>query len=169
MNCVEWETRVALHAGGDVTGSEAVEVERHLGECSGCQMLWSGVRESLAVLRAAHAELPAEANFTAVRSRVMAELERGARPWLRFAWISGVSVATALLLLVVFWPTRAVPEVPRMLARIPPAIDAAKVTPAVHTRVRSVVAQVAPSPRRVPLTVKFQTPDPNIVIYWIAD
>ena len=75
MNCVEWEARVALHAGGDLAGAEAAEVERHLGECSACQVLWSGVRESLAVLQAAHAELPAAAHFTAVRARVMAELE----------------------------------------------------------------------------------------------
>ena len=119
MNCVEWETRVALHAGGDLTGAEATAVERHLGECSACQLLWSGVRESLAVLQAAHAELPAAADFTAVRSRVRAELERRARPWGRLAWISGVAAA-AVLLVLAFWPARVVvPEAPRVLARIP--------------------------------------------------
>ena len=93
MNCADWETRVALHAGGDLTGAKAVEVEQHLGECSACQLLWSGVRESLAELQAAHGELPAAAHFTAVRGRVMAELERSARPWRRLAWISGVAAA----------------------------------------------------------------------------
>ena len=100
MNCADWETRVALHAGGDLTGAKAVEVEQHLGECSACQLLWSGVRESLAELQAAHGELPAAAHFTAVRGRVMAELERSARPWRRLAWISGVAAVAALLLLL---------------------------------------------------------------------
>ena len=167
MRCVEWEVRVALHAGGDVPGAEALEVERHLGECSECQLLWSGVRESLAVLRAAHAELPAAAHFTALRSRVMAELEQRARPWRRLAWISGVGAVAALLLLLAFWPARVVPEAPRMLAWIPPAPEVAKAPPAVR---RPPVRQsAAHAPRRAPLTIKLQTADPNIVIYWIAD
>ena len=126
MNCLEWETKVSLHAGGDLAGAEAEDVERHLGECSACQLLWSGVRESLVLLRTAHAGLPEAAYFTAVRSRVMAELERGAHPWRRLAWISGVAALAAVLLLAV-WPSRVAPEAPRMLARIPPAPEVAKV------------------------------------------
>lgn len=168
MRCVDWEVRVALHAGGDVMGAEAVDVERHLGECSDCQLLWTGVRESLAVLQAAHAELPLAAHFTAVRSRVMAELERRARPWRRLAWIFGAAAAAALLLLA-FWPARVVPEAPRMLAWIPPAPEVAKARPAVRPPVRQAVGRIAAAPRRAPLTVKLQTSDPNIVIYWIAD
>ncbi len=167
MNCVEWETRVALYAGGDLAGADAMDVERHLEECSACQSLSSGVRESLAVLQAAHAEVPSSAYFTAVRSRVMAELERSARAWRRLAWISGVGVAAALLLMFALWPSpRAVPQAPRMLASIPPAPAVVKAASAVHRPVRQVVAHV---PSRTPLTVKLQTTDPNIVIYWIAD
>jgi hypothetical protein len=166
MNCVEWETRVALHAGGDLAGAEAVEVERHLGECSACQLLWSGVRESLEVMQAAHTEVPAAAHFTAVRGRVMAELERSARPWRRLAWISVVGAVAALLLLAVLWPSRVVHEAPRLLASIPPAPDVVQAAPVARPLVRHVVAQV---PRRAPLTIKLQTADPNIVIYWIAD
>ena len=54
MNCAEWEERIALHAGGDLAPGEAAEVERHLAECAGCQVFWSGMRESLAVLREVH-------------------------------------------------------------------------------------------------------------------
>src|SRR5260370_32672045 len=114
MNCVEWKPRVALHAGGDLNGVEAAAVEGPLGECSACQLLWSGVRESLAVLQAAHAELPAAADFTAVRSRVMSEFERMARPWRRLAWISRVAAA-AVLLLLALWPAPGVPEAPCMI------------------------------------------------------
>lgn len=167
MNCVEWETRVALHAGGDLAGADAAEVEWHLGECSACQSLWSDVRESLTVLQAAHMEAPAAAHFTAVRSRVMAELERSAQPWRRLAWISGVGVAAALLLMFALRPSpRVVPQAPRILASIPPAPVVVKAAPAVRRTVRQVVARV---PSRMPLTVKLQTTDPNIVIYWIAD
>jgi hypothetical protein len=162
MMCVEWETRVALHAGGDFVGAEAAEVERHLGECSACQLLWSGVRESLAVLQAAHAEVPTAAHFAAVRACVMAELERSARPWRRLAWISGAAAVAALLLVAMLWPVRRVPEAPRLLARIPAAPGMAKAAPAARR-------MVARAPRRAPLTIKFQTADPNIVIYWIAD
>jgi hypothetical protein len=166
MRCLEWEALVALHAGGDVTGAGAVEVERHLAECSDCQRFCSELRESLAVLRAAHAELPAAAHFTAVRCRVMAELEWEARPWRRLAWISGIGVAAAVLAAMALWPARVVPEAPRMLARIPPATEVARTSPAIHSPVRQAAA---PAPRRAPLTIKLQTGDPNIVIYWIAD
>jgi len=166
MNCADWETRVTLHAGGDLAGADASLVERHLSECSACQLLWSGVRESLAELRAAHGDLPAPAHFTAVRGRVMAELERSAQPWRRLAWICGVAAVTALLLMFVVWPSRVVPEAPRVLASIPPAPEVVKASPAVRTVVRQAVAHV---PRKTPLTIKLQTADPNIVIYWIAD
>ena len=172
MNCLEWETRVALHAGGDLSGVEAVEVERHLGQCSSCQTFWSGLQESLAVLQTAHADLPAAAHFTAVRSRVMAELARSARPWRWIAWVSAAAAVVAALLLVAFWPARVAPtpEAPRLLASIPPAPQVAKVAPVVRPVVlRKAVAHIAHTPRRVPLTIKLQTDDPNIVIYWIAD
>jgi hypothetical protein len=166
MNCADWEARVALHAGGDLTGAKAVEVEHHLRECSACQLLWSGVRESLATLQAAHEESPAAAHFTAVRGRVMAELERRARPWRGLAWIFGVAAVAALLLLFVLRPAREVPRAPRVLARIPTAPPAPKRSRSIRPVVRQAIAQV---PRKAPLTIKLQTADPNIVIYWIAD
>jgi hypothetical protein len=162
MNCVDWQERIALHAGGDASPGEAAEVERHLGECPGCQVFWSGMKESLAVLREVHAELPDAAHFTAVRTRVIAELERSRHPWRRLAWISGV--AAALMLLVAFWPrtTAVVVDPPRVVAVIPPATLVKKGGQAnrlPHQR----------QEKREPITVQLQTSDPNIVIYWIAD
>ncbi len=46
MNCAEWQERIALHAGGDLTQGEAEPVERHVAECPGCQVFWSGMKES---------------------------------------------------------------------------------------------------------------------------
>jgi len=167
MNCVEWETLVALHAGGDASETEAEEVERHLGECSGCQVLWSGVRESLALLRTAHGEAPDAAHFTAVRTRVMAELERGAPPWRRLAWISGVGAVAAVVLFLALWPAPVDPVPARMLASIPPATLA--VRPVLPVRTPAVRQAAARARQREPITIKLQTSDPNVVIYWLAD
>jgi len=176
MNCAEWEARVALEAGGDLAGVEAAEVERHLAECPDCRALHAGIRESLGALRAAHAGLPEAAHFTAVRGRVMAELERHARPWRWLAWTAGAA-AVAALLLVSLWPARVAPLPPRMeaAARIPvapvvaPRAEVAAVRPRARRAARRLPRIVASAPRREPLLVKFQTADPNIVIYWIAD
>jgi anti-sigma factor RsiW len=166
MNCVDWQARIALHAGGDASPGESEEVERHLGECPGCQVFWSGMRESLAVLGEIHAELPEAAYFTAVRRRVIAELERSRSWWRRLAWIPGL--AAAVMLLVVFWPrARPVVAPPRMAATIP-AAPLSLGTPAKRLPHHQ-VARVVRREKRDPLTVQIQTSDPNIVIYWIAE
>jgi anti-sigma factor RsiW len=181
MNCTEWEERIALHAGGDLPAGEAMEVERHLGECAGCQVLWSGLRESLQTLRAAHCadqqDTLAPAHFTAVRARVLAELDRR-RKWWGWVWAGGLGAATlAVVLGFAMWPGRT-PPLPKVAMAIPPAqilADARGSHPS-RDRKEAVVAQkrhhraAAPvTRRRPPLTVKLQTSDPNIVIYWIAD
>ena len=79
MNSSDWEERVALHAGGDLPPAEAAEVERHLRECAACQVLASGLKQSLALLKEAHNEPLAPAHFSAVRARVVAELEQERR------------------------------------------------------------------------------------------
>ncbi len=172
MNCVEWEERVALHAGGDLTGAEATTVEQHLGECPGCQVMWSGIRDGLEVLKTAHADLPAAAHFTAVRSRVLAELERQARPWWQRSWVYGLAAASAaVLVLLAVWPRGPVPTAPRILASIPaaPLVVTTAPTPAPATpRPRREPVLLARA-NREPLTVKLQTSNPNIVIYWIAN
>ena len=84
MNCRLWEERIALYQGGDLPAGQMAEVERHLADCAGCQLLASGLKEALEVLRASHADVPADAYFTAVRARVLAEVEKAHRPvWRR--------------------------------------------------------------------------------------
>ena len=117
------------------------------------------------ILRSAHNEPLDAAHYTAVRARVLAEIERGYNPWRRLAWISGVGALAACLLLTLWIQRR--PELPPLrsvVAAIPPAPDA---PPVVHVA----RAPRPPAPRRQhdPLTIKLQTADPNIVIYWIAD
>ena len=184
MNCSDWEERIALHAGGDLPPAEAAEVERHLRECAGCQVLTSGLKQSLVLLKEAHEEPLAAAHFSAVRSRVVAELEQGRRRgalWARrWAWGFGMAAAVvAVLVMLALQPGRT----PVVTANRQPLsnVRGSDVSeprtlesgtglshPRPHRRVtRRVERANVPDPE--PLIVKLQTDDPNVVIYWIAD
>jgi len=167
MNCVDWEERIALYAGGDLSPAEAQAVERHVAECAGCQMLLSGLRQSLALVREVHSEPVEEAHFAAVRARVLAELERvPARRW-RFAWGFAMAAA-AVVLMIAVWPR---PE-QRM------------VLPMSHAPAAPLVAKVLPKPPQAEprkprkprkpqdsedVVMKIETDNPDVVIYWIAE
>ena len=176
MNCRDWEERIALHAGGDLPSAEAAEVERHLRECAGCQVLASGLKQSLALLKEAHDEPLAAAHFSAVRARVMAELEQKRRPLWAWAWSFGLAAAAVALLVTLALRPGRTPErrAPVVAVNHPPVVVAHEpaVPPPPHRRVvrRVVRPPIVPdTPDPEPLIVKLQTDDPNVVIYWIAD
>ena len=179
MNCVEWEERIALYAGGELTGEDAAEVERHVGQCLGCQVFASGMRQSLEFLKSAHQDVPDPAHFAAVRARVLSDIRaRGRRRW---AWSAIAAVAaTAAILLIVLRPHPArKPDADQpVLAQAPaPEPPVERVALVKHRRKaprrRPVVVAKAPRPRRQeeakPLVVKLMTDDPNVVIYWISE
>ena len=178
MHCKDWEERVALHVGGDLPAAEASAVERHLAGCSGCQVLWSGMKESLELLHRAHAEPLPPATYTAVRGRVMAELVDTRRVWWR--WAAGLAAAVVVILVALaVWPERPVPPLPRLAMAVPAAPPVIRTAPeifraapeifrAARVSKRSAPPQPKPVPRQ-PLLVRLVTDDPNIVIYWIAD
>jgi len=101
-------------------------------------------------------------------------LESQARPWWKRSWAYGFAAAiAALLVLVAVRPRGPVPSAPRILASIPSAplvpSRAAEPTPApALPRDRREPVLMAKAARE-PLTVKLQTSNPNIVIYWIAN
>ncbi len=167
MNCVEWEDRVALHAGGDLAGADAAEVERHLGECSACQSLWSDVRESLAVLQAAHAEVAGggalHCRAQSCDGRTGTQRAALAQAGLDLRRRRGGGIAADVRAVAV--AARGSPGSAHTGVDSPGARSG-------EPRRRS-PARPAGSARtarpRTPLTVKLQTTDPNIVIYWIAD
>jgi anti-sigma factor RsiW len=188
MNCNDWEERIALHAGGDLPPAEAAEVERHLRECAGCQVLASGLKQSLALLKEAHDEPLAPAHFSAVRARVVAELEqerqRGALWARRRAWSYGLAaVAVALLAMLTLRsgrpPIVASHRQPLSNVRGSDVLSEPRTLesgtgPTLPRPHRRVARRVAPSnapdtSAGEPLIVKLQTDDPNVVIYWIAD
>ena len=114
------------------------------------------------ILRAAHDEPLEEAHYAVVRARVLTEIERSRNPWRRLAWVSGVgAIAAALLLILIPWRRPELPQLRPVAAVIPQA------PPAPPAKIQTVAS--APRHRRTPLTIKLQTSDPNIVIYWIAD
>jgi hypothetical protein len=118
------------------------------------------------ILRAAHQEPLDPAHYAAVRARVLAEIERTRNPWRRLAWISGVAATAAALLLALLSAHR--PQLPPLPAPAAPSFTADLAVPAPRPTRVIARAQVQ-RPRREPLTIKLQTSDPNIVIYWIAD
>jgi hypothetical protein len=164
MNCAQWEERIALAAGGELASSE---VESHVAECAGCREFRSMLAENIEALHSLQAVEIDEAHYTAVRARVMVELGRPRTAWRGLAWIA--SFAALVLAVAVGWPRKeaAIPDPPRMLAAIPkaPLADARG-----SDKNRSGPRKPAVTrTNRTPMTVKLQTSDPNIVIYWIAD
>ena len=118
------------------------------------------------LLRAAHNDPIDPAHYTAVRARVLAEIEQTRSPWRRLAWLSGVGAVAAALTLVVPFPRPTLPPLPPLAT---PGV-AGNLVAGARPQVPHVArAQRVAKPHHEPITVKFQTSDPNIVIYWIAD
>ncbi|HWC97699.1 MAG TPA: zf-HC2 domain-containing protein [Candidatus Sulfopaludibacter sp.] len=176
MNCIHWEERIALWAGGDLKAADAAEVERHLEDCPACQVFAAGLKESLEFAREAHQEAIAPAHFAAVRARVLAELAGTRRPWWRSAWTYGLSAAAVCaLLLAIGLPPRqvAVTTRPAVLPHVQvpiPDRPIVRQVQAVHRRTHRRAAPVPiPAGEEKPVIVKLVTDDPNVVIYWISD
>jgi anti-sigma factor RsiW len=164
MNCVDWEERIALYAGGDLAPEESAEVERHLAGCPECHEFRTGLRGTLDTLRDEYRTDIDPSHFAAVRSNVIAEIERGRKTWHRLAWVSGVGIAAALILGVALKPAP-LPAPPRVSVRIPNAELTRRVEKPAESRLQ---AKSLPHGGQ-PVLIKLQTDDPKIVIYWIAD
>lgn len=173
MNCVEWEDRVSLYAGGDLPAAEMGGVERHLADCPGCQIFLSGVTQSLALLRELHGEPIAPAHLAAVRARVISQLESDRLRWRRISWLTAAGLAAAALIGTIALEIRHVPLAPLPVAvhHAPSQVAEAK-PPAVPVirRVRAARRLKRRTPAlSEPLIVKLVTDNPDVVIYWIAD
>lgn len=172
MNCPDWEPRIALHAQGDLRAEEAAETARHLASCAPCREFADGVRQSLAMLRAAHDQPIPEAHLAAVRARVLQHVEQPRRPSFRWAWIGGLAAAAVLVVLAVH--SRRVPP-PQVTLALPPVpqtpvvLPAPVARPSPHKRSAPSYLSRKPRPPQKPLMVKLITDDPNVVIYWIAN
>lgn len=171
MNCADWEERIALYTGGDLPDGRTAEVERHLRECAGCQVFASGLRQSLELLRGAHAgDVPAAA-YAAVRMRVMGAVERRRR--VRWAW-ARVAVAAVAVLLAIGGVNRTmrVEKLPLVALAPPPVPEVPPGTPK-HVASGAAPRRVRPRPHPAAkpetVLVKLETDNPDVVIYWIAE
>lgn len=123
----------------------------------------------LEILKSAHDEPIDAAHYTAVRARVMAELAAPRPRWGWWLWVASGVCAAVLALVLWMRPLGRVelPELRAVVLAIPraPEVPVWKTEP----RVAAVRPAAAARHRREPLTIKLQTADPNVVIYWIAD
>jgi len=176
MSCEAFEKLIALDAGGDLTAAEAARAQTHLEACAPCRELARGIGASQAGLQAlAQAGLDEDAVAHWRRSllaRIEAEPRRRILGW-RWAWAA--AAAMALVALLAFPRHR-----PRSPARAPvaqalPPAPATQDGPPRPPRPAALAAQRrprqrrAPTPAAEPLLVRFETSDPNVVIYWIVD
>ena len=119
------------------------------------------------LLRDLAAEAPPADSLARVRTRVAERVaERRRRLW--FAWIAAPATA-ALALAWILWPApEPLPSPPEpVLARIAvPSVRWPSVAPATE----SVAAPLPiPAQRNEAIVAKFQTDDPNVIVYWFFD
>jgi anti-sigma factor RsiW len=165
---------LALYAGGDLPAGRIALVESHLESCAGCRALCEDLRADQALL-AESGDPALEVELAAVVSRrVLAQLAEP-QPHTLGYWRWALATAAVLLAAVLFYPWRAPKQtlVAHLEAR--PPVPSGLFVPVPHAPVltahhRAVRRRRMPArPVGEPLLVKFDTSDPDIVIYWLID
>ncbi len=169
MNCVQFETDIALYAGGDLPPARHAPLESHLAECAACRALAAELRGTVGLLASLRDDPVDEILLARVHQGVLARIPapRSSRRYWKLAW------AALLILAAVFaWPRHSamVQVLPRPRASRPiaPSLPAAPVIPAVRKSHRA-RRRIPAAPAGPPLLVQFVTDDPNIVVYWLID
>jgi hypothetical protein len=105
MNCKQARGKLALLIGNDLDGSAMQDVQKHLGECSGCRGHLKQLSSCLEVL-----QVPAVANFGTGGESLwpnlsvrLASPSAGQKPHRMNGWASTLAVAAACT--VMFWVT----------------------------------------------------------------
>jgi len=170
MNCRDWEERIALYAEGDLRPNEAAETQGHLQDCAGCREFAAELREHVAWMREAQQELPAAADFAAVRAGVLARLEQKRRPVARgLVWAGGLAAMAALILVLMKGPRSAPAKPTPQVAVARPPVQTVETPPSRPVRRRHTAHTFRSKNTPEPLMVKLITDDPDVVIYLVVD
>ena len=160
MTCAEWQEKIA---------AEEIDagVRAHLAWCGKCAEFARELEANAAALRGSAAP---DAAYAAVRARVLAEVRRPRRRWV-WAWVGAAAAAIVLAAVLLANPWPATPPPQLSYAATPPRIEA---PPPIHAVKRRHTVREAPPRRELaraeqPMTIKLQTADPDVVIYWIVD
>ncbi|PYM17215.1 MAG: hypothetical protein DMD81_09910 [Candidatus Rokuibacteriota bacterium] len=106
MNCVEVRARLHPYVDGELTVSEAAEIDGHCVECRPCADLVSAEREFRRLLR----RQPREAAAPELRGRIVRRIRREAIVSKRRRWLPVPVVAVAAAIVAaVLWPARTPP------------------------------------------------------------
>jgi anti-sigma factor RsiW len=168
MSCREREENIALYAGGDLDASRRAELEHHLAECAMCREFAREMAECLGAMQDAHSEEFAPAHFTAVRSRVLAELR--SRPQTHaWRWIAAACAALLLLVLGVARFIHPDPPPPQVALARPPAPPSSVTVSPLAVKPAKRAPRSHPERRSEPVLVQIQTSNPDVVIYWVAN
>jgi anti-sigma-K factor RskA len=157
-NCSDWEQEIA----GELESAQLVE---HLEACERCREFAEEIEKN----RAALGELTIDAAaFTAVRQRVLSEIQAKKQ---RIFWWRWVAAACAVMVLVMYFTQR-----PRdfaspapLVARIDPP-QGWELKPVRHTTSGRHLGKPRPVQKTEPIVaVKMLTDDPNVIIIWLVD
>jgi anti-sigma factor RsiW len=169
MSCHGFENLIALDAEEDLAPPEATRLREHLEACAGCRALAQSVRESQAALKTladgALDEAAVERWRRGVLARIDSEPRRRALGW-RWAWVPAMALL-ALVAVLQLLPRRTpqTPPTPAPLALMTPS----PAPPVIAHARRRPHGRPTPKPAGGDLTVRLETPDPNVVIYWIVE
>jgi anti-sigma factor RsiW len=169
MNCRRFEKLFALYIEGDLPERKWRAVEEHVAGCEACRDFAARLEASQRAVKDLRDE-PADAEaLEEIRGLVLARIAVS-EPKPRFSWRFAYAAAAAVLAIaaVVWVPRPTPPPLPVPVASLPaPVLPEAAPKPPVRRAVHKL--RPAPRPRPEPLLVKFETSDPNVVIYWIVE
>lgn len=169
-NCADWEQDIAAEL-------ESAELEQHLQTCERC----SEFAQELSKNRAALAGLTVDpAAFTAVRQRVLSEIQtkRQRKSW--WAWSAAAAAACIAILSVAYiLPKNPAAPAPLVARITPPRIQRTPLQQPVrqvaarhriHHKFGPEVAKALPAQKTPPIVaIKMLTDDPNVIIIWLVD
>jgi anti-sigma factor RsiW len=167
------EAELALYAGGELSGAEAIAVERHVAECAECRRNLEEIRRAGTWLKSVAVQ-PGAGEVNALRERVYAGQRRRVP-----LWAPAVAAVICVVFGVLLFRPGRVPSEPAVAIALPPlpigrasAPPLVLPSPVLHRAVKAKHVEprltlLAHSDGDMPV-VRVKTSDPNVVILWVV-